>query len=146
MWFCRGNGAQVHHSERDPETRTAACEMQLDNRVCYVSLFFSVECFMWCFPVLGNQSGSVQYQHRRALCHPQRVYPFTVLQVSLLTSVSALSVQHQLHLVTGKQVSFSPAICYKILLLLIVVVLLIAFWLFFVADQDKQIKIHIFYI
>lgn len=85
MWLCRGNGAQVHNSERDPETRTAACETQLRARACYVSLFLSFEHSMWSFLVSGNQSGSVQYQHRRALCHPQRVYPFTVLQVSLLT-------------------------------------------------------------
>lgn len=29
----------------------------------------------------GNQSGSVQHKHRRALCHPKRVYPHSVLQV-----------------------------------------------------------------
>lgn len=100
MWLCRGNGAQVHHSERDPETRTAACETQVGARAFYVSLFLSFERFMWRFPVLGNQSGSVQYQHRRTLCHPQRIYPFTILQVSLLTGGSALSFQHQWHVVS----------------------------------------------
>lgn len=88
MRLCRGNGAQVHNSERDPETRTAACETQLGATAFYISLFGIWEIF-WTFHMvfpffLGNQSGSVQYQHRRALCHPQRVYPFTVLQVSLL--------------------------------------------------------------
>lgn len=29
MWLCRGNGAQVHNSERDPETRPTTCETPL---------------------------------------------------------------------------------------------------------------------
>ena len=34
--------------------------------------------------VLGRQSGAIQHQHRRALCKPQRVYPYTILQVRKL--------------------------------------------------------------
>lgn len=43
MWLCRGNGAQVHHSERDPETRTAACETGGQ------SLLFVLVSFCWMF-------------------------------------------------------------------------------------------------
>lgn len=30
MWLCRGNGAQVHNSERDPQTGTAAGESAVE--------------------------------------------------------------------------------------------------------------------
>lgn len=82
MWLCRGNGAQVHNSERDPETGTATGEMPLcfaeDGMVRNCEICFNV---VFTVSLSGHQSGSVQHQHRRALCHPQRVYPYTVLQV-----------------------------------------------------------------
>lgn len=47
----------------------------------FLEIYVNVACDV---SLLGHQSGSVQHQHRRALCHPQRVYPYSVLQVRLL--------------------------------------------------------------
>lgn len=85
MRLCRGNGAQVHNSERDPETGTATGETSL----CFADGCLETVMYMMMLmssgmsSLSGHQSGSVQHQHRRALCHPQRVYPYTVLQVRL---------------------------------------------------------------
>lgn len=83
MWLCRGNGAQVHNSERDPETRTAAgqtCDFPLAVEF-EMDLFNIIMCCQMLFLFTGHQSGSVQYQHRRVICYSQRVYPHTLLQV-----------------------------------------------------------------
>lgn len=67
----------------------------------------------------GHKSGSVQHQHRRALCHPQRIYPFTLLQVRLCrVSYSLLSVklpflQNVYRVVEPHQIKVCPPICLK---------------------------------
>lgn len=53
---------------------------------CHVEITYIVQIInvIHNLMIAGHQSSSVQYQHRRTLCNPQRVYPFTVLQVRLL--------------------------------------------------------------